>query len=469
MKPANHRRTDTMTSFAVVNPATGDVVANYPTATDAEVQGILACADRTFVSWSRTAAAQRAELLARVAALYASRRTELAAIITREMGKPRAQAEIEIDIVVTIYDYYAQHGPQFIADETLSTAEDGVHAVVQKVGLGVLLGIMPWNFPYYQVARFAAPNLMNGNTIVLKPAPQCPESALAMASIFRDAGAPAGAYTNLFATPEQITGIIADPRVHGVSLTGSEQAGAAVAELAGRQLKKVVLELGGSDPFLVLDSANVDQAVEYAFLGRFRNAGQACNAAKRIIVAASVFDEFLAKFVSATAEIVPGDPRDLDTFLGPLASVAAAETLAAQVSDAIELGAKLLTGGSRIDGAGAYFEPTVLTGVTTEMRAYTEELFGPVAVIYRVESDDEAVQLANDSDYGLGAVVASDDLDRAHSVANQLATGMVYINQPPGTSAELPFGGIKRSGVGRELGRSGMEEFVNRKLIHVRS
>ncbi|MEY9776272.1 succinate-semialdehyde dehydrogenase/glutarate-semialdehyde dehydrogenase [Arthrobacter sp. MW3 TE3886] len=338
-------------------------------------------------------------------------------------------------------------------------------AIVRKDGLGVLLGIMPWNFPYYQVARFAAPNLMNGNTILLKHAPQCPESALAMEQIFLDAGAPEGAYVNIFATNEQVAGIIADPRVQGVSLTGSERAGSAVAEIAGRNLKKVVLELGGSDPFLVLESADLQQAATHALFGRFGNTGQACNAAKRIIVADAVYDEFVEKFVRAVSAVKVGDPTEADTFMGPLSSTAALDGLAAQVDDAVAKGATVLTGGSRLDQPGAWFEPTVLAGVTEDMRAFSEELFGPVAVLYRVSSEDEAVELANNSVYGLGAVIQSTDAAKAQEIADRLDTGMVYINEAPGTAAELPFGGIKRSGVGRELGKYGMDEFVNRKLI----
>lgn len=453
-----------MTNYAVTNPATGELVAEYPTATDAQIQDALAAADKAFTSWRTSPVEERLRRLNRVADLYQERRDQLAAIVTREMGKPIFQAQIEVDIVASIYRYYAENGPTFLQDEELHVAGGGT-AVVRKEGLGVLLGIMPWNFPYYQVARFAAPNLMNGNTILLKHAPQCPESALAMAEIFADAGTPEGAYVNIFATNEQVADIIADPRVAGVSLTGSERAGSAVAEIAGRNLKKVVLELGGSDPFLVLDSANVDRAVTQAMFGRFGNAGQACNSAKRIILTEGVHDEFVEKFTAAIAGITPGDPTQADTFMGPLSSTAAVDGVAALVDDAVAKGATVLTGGSRLEQAGAWYQPTILTGVTEDMRAFSEELFGPVAVLYKVSSEAEAVALANNSVYGLGAVVQSDDLVKAQEIAAQLDSGMVYINDAPGTAAELPFGGIKRSGVGRELGKYGMEEFVNRKLV----
>ena len=453
-----------MSLYAVVNPATGETVAEYPTATDAQVAQALTAAHGAFGVWNQSGLQERTKLLTRVADLYAARRDELAAIITREMGKPVFQAGIEIDIVESIYRYYAANGPAFLADEELTVAAGG-QAVVRKEGLGALLGIMPWNFPYYQVARFAAPNLMNGNTILLKHAPQCPESALAMESIFRDAGAPDGAYVNVFATNDQVADMIADPRVQGVSLTGSERAGSAVAEIAGRNLKKVVLELGGSDPFLVLASADVDQAVQHALFGRFGNTGQACNAAKRIIVDASVYDEFADKFTAAVNSVKVGDPTEGDTFMGPLSSEAAVRNIADQVADAAAKGATVLTGGSRPEQTGAWYMPTILADVTEDMRAYSEELFGPVAVLFKVESTDEAVALANSSVYGLGAVVQSTDAAAAQAVANRLDCGMVYINEAPGTAAELPFGGIKRSGVGRELGKYGMDEFVNRKLI----
>ena len=453
-----------MSLYAVTNPATGETVKAYPTATDEQIHAAVTTANAAFKAWNRTALADRVKLLRRVAELYTERRDELAAIITREMGKPVFQAQIEVDIVASIYRYYAENGPAFLEDEELEVAAGGT-AIVRKDGLGVLLGIMPWNFPYYQVARFAAPNLMNGNTILLKHAPQCPESALAMEQIFHDAGAPEGAYLNIFATNGQVADIIADPRVQGVSLTGSERAGSAVAEIAGRNLKKVVLELGGSDPFLVLDSADLDQAATHALFGRFGNTGQACNAAKRIIVADAVYDLFVEKFVGAVASVKVGDPTEADTFMGPLASAAALGGLAEQVDDAVAKGATVLTGGGRLDQPGSWFQPTVLAGVTEDMRAFSEELFGPVAVLYRVSSEDEAVELANNSVYGLGAVIQSTDPAKAAEIADRLDSGMVYINEAPGTAAELPFGGIKRSGVGRELGRYGMDEFVNRKLI----
>lgn len=286
-----------------------------------------------------------------------------------------------------------------------------------------------------------------------------------MEQIFKDAGAPEGAYVNVFASNAQVADMIADRRVQGVSLTGSERAGAAVAEIAGRNLKKVVLELGGSDPFIVLDDADIGAAVRHALFGRFGNTGQACNAAKRFIVDDSVFDSFSAQFTELVEGLKVGDPTQAETFIGPMSSLAAREGLNAQVQDAIDKGATVLAGGKSVEGNGAYFEPTILSDVTAEMRAYSEELFGPVAVLYKVANEDEAVALANGSEYGLGASVHSADQQRAARIANRLESGMVSINEPSGTAAELPFGGVKRSGIGRELGKYGMEEFVNRKLV----
>ncbi|TLK48302.1 NAD-dependent succinate-semialdehyde dehydrogenase, partial [Glutamicibacter sp. V16R2B1] len=452
--------------YAVTNPATGVVEATYPTASDAQIQEAIGAAHQGFTTWSTSEISERVALLERVADIYEERAEELAAIITREMGKPVRQAQGEISIVASIYRYYAKNGPKFLQDEELEVASGG-KALVRKEAVGVLLGIMPWNFPYYQVARFAAPNLMNGNTILLKHAPQCPESALAMEQIFKDAGAPEGAYVNIFATNDQVADIIADRRIQGVSLTGSERAGAAVAEIAGRNLKKVVLELGGSDPFLVMEDADVARSAKLGMRARFGNTGQACNAAKRFIVDSSVYDEFSKALVDQVSGIKMGDPSEAENFVGPLSSAAARDGLAAQVKDAVDKGATVLAGGKPVDGEGAYFEPTVLAGVTEDMRAFSEELFGPVAVLYKVDGEEEAVKLANNTDYGLGASIHTQDAERADRIARQLETGMVAINEPSGTAAELPFGGVKRSGIGRELGKYGMDEFVNHKLVKI--
>ena len=453
-----------MTAYKSVNPATGETLREFPEATDAEIANAVEAAHKAYAAWRDEPVETRAKVIARVAELYRERADELARLIAMEMGKPLREAKGEVALSANIYEYYATRGPGFMADEHLDAAGGGT-AVVRTLPVGALLGIMPWNYPYYQVARFAGPNLVLGNTVLLKHANSCPQSALAMERIFADAGVPEGAYINLFATNEQAADIIADPRIQGVSLTGSERAGSAVAEVAGRNLKKYVLELGGSDPFIVLDTQDLDATVKAAVAGRMGNAGQACNAAKRFIVMEDIYDEFVEKFTARMAGIEPGDPLDPETRFGPLSSQAAADGLVEQIRNAVEQGATLRTGGGRIDGPGAYVQPTVLTDVTPDMRAFSEELFGPAAVIYKVSSTDEAVELANNSPFGLGGAVFSADEDLALDVADRLESGMVWINGTAGTQPDLPFGGVKRSGVGRELGRYGMDEFVNKKLI----
>jgi succinate-semialdehyde dehydrogenase / glutarate-semialdehyde dehydrogenase len=451
--------------YQVVNPATGEIEKEYPTATDAEIADVLDRAGRAYPTWRRTPMTERAEVLLRVAQLYKERSAELAAIITREMGKTTAEAVGELKFTVAIYRYYANNGAELLKDEPLKSNTPGT-AWVRKSPVGALLGIMPWNYPYYQVARFAAPNLMIGNTIVLKHAPQCPESATAMEQIFHEAGLPHDAYINIFATNEQVADMIADPRIAGVSVTGSERAGSAVAATAGQNLKKVVLELGGSDPFIVLDGADLPSVAKAAAEARMENGGQACNASKRMIVTADVYDEFVSEFTAAMSGYTTGDPFDPATSYGPLSSERAAEILMDQINDAVSKGATVHLGGHRLDRPGAFVEATVLSGVTPQMRAYREELFGPAAVVYQVASADEAVELANSSSYGLGGAVFSSDEALALDVADRLDVGMVWINQAEGGGPELPFGGTKRSGVGRELGPLGIDEFVNKKLIH---
>jgi succinate-semialdehyde dehydrogenase / glutarate-semialdehyde dehydrogenase len=443
-----------MSLYAVVDPATGDVVNEYPTATDEQMEQALAAAAKAHREWSRTSTvAERAALIKQVAKLYTERREELAKIIQREMGKPLEQSQGEVDFSAAIYEYYADNAEKFLADEPIDLVDGEGSALIRRSSVGVLIGIMPWNYPYYQVARFAGPNLTLGNTIILKHAPQCPESAAAMQQIFTDAGFPEGTYVNVYATNEQIAEAIADPRVQGVSLTGSERAGAAVAEIAGRNLKKVVLELGGSDPFIVLSSDDLDATVNSAVEGRLENTGQACNAAKRFIVAENIYDEFLDKFTTKVLKKARN--------LAPLSSVAAAERLDEQVKRAVDNGASLTSEGQR---QGAFFPPGVLTNVSPD---YKEELFGPVATVYKVASEDEAVEVANDTPFGLGSYVFTTDGDQAKRVADRLEAGMVFVNAVGAEGVELPFGGVKRSGFGRELGRYGIDEFVNKKLIRI--
>ncbi|WP_417556047.1 aldehyde dehydrogenase family protein [Microbacterium sp.] len=452
-----------MTDYAVVNPATGQTLATYDTLTDEQVEEAIARAASAATTWAGTAPADRAVIIRRIAELHRSRKDELGAIIVREMGKPIAAAVGEVEFAADIIEFYADNIEKITADQPLEILGDGT-AVVRRAPLGALLGIMPWNFPAYQVARFAAPNLAIGNTIILKHAPQCPESAAALEAIYRDAGLPDGGYVNVYATNEQAAAIIADPRVHGVSVTGSERAGAAVAEVAGRNLKKVALELGGSDPFILLSTDDLDAVVQSAVDARLDNNGQSCNGAKRFIVVDGLYEEFTAKFTASLAAVEAQDPAQEDTILGPLSSLAAAERLQQQIDTAVAQGATLLTGGTR---EGAFFAPTVLADVTPEMDVYREELFGPAAVVYRVADENAAVHLANDTSFGLGSYVFTTDAEQAERVANGIEAGMVYVNLVLADSPELPFGGVKRSGTSRELGLLAAEEFVNKKLIRI--
>ena len=454
-----------MSIYKVVNPATGVTESEFPVASDASISDAVGRVHGGFHLLRATPMSARSIILHRVADLYRDRAITIASVVTREMGKTTSDALNEIAFVIDIYRYYADRGTELLADVRLASSDNGT-ALVRKSSIGALLGIMPWNYPHYQVARFAAPNLMIGNSILLKHAPQCPESALEIERIFHDAGLPTDAYVNVFATNEQIADIIADPRICGVSVTGSERAGTEVAAVAGRHLKKVVLELGGSDPFIVIDAVNLDKVVHDAVCARMENSGQACNASKRFIVADAIYDEFVELFADAMAAQITGDPTDVATTYGPLSSEQAARNLSDQVDDAICKGATVRTGGHRVNRAGAYFEASVLTDVTPEMRAFHEELFGPVAVVYRVSNVDEAIDLANDSPFGLGASVYSANEELALEIADRLDVGMVWVNAPEGGGADLPFGGTKRSGFGRELGPYGIEEFVNKKLIH---
>lgn len=447
-----------MGKYAVINPATGETIKEYPDATAADIESALAATQQAYTDWARkTTVAERAALAMRAAELFEERQEELGAIINREMGKPLDQAIGEAEFSGAITAAFAKNAEKWLADEELDV-EDGLKTFFRFQGIGVILGIMPWNYPYYQVARFAVPNLILGNTVVLKHAEQCPESALALEQIFIDAGFPKGAYVNVFATHDQISTIIADDRVQGISLTGSERAGAIVAEQAGRHLKKCVLELGGSDVFLVLDTADLDHAVEHAVGGRMENTGQACNGSKRIVVMDHIYDEFKAKFEAAIA----AQSLEAGNY-GPMSSAKATEGLTAQVQSAIDQGAEVLVGNNTPEGN--FYTPTVLGGITPEMAVYSQELFGPVAQLYKVSSDEEAIDLANSSPYGLGSVVICDDLERAERVGNQLDVGMVFIGGAGLEGADVPFGGVKKSGYGRELGKGGMLEFANKKLF----
>lgn len=453
--------------YQSVNPASGELLRRYTELTDPELEAAIAAAARCFTRWRDTTFAARAVVVARAAALMRAHVDELARPVTLEMGKRLAEARGEVMLSADILDYYAANAEGFLAARPLTPSHG--EAAVEHAPLGVLFGVQPWNFPYYQLARFAAPNLMAGNVVMVKHAACVPQCAQAFERLWRDAGAPIGAYTNLMISYPQVDRVIDDPRVRGVALTGSAEAGRAVAGRAGANLKKSTMELGGNDAFIVLADADLDQAVTWAVWAKMNNCGQCCVAAKRIIVVEAVADRFLTRFTAALAALQPGDPMTAATTLGPLSTEAALVTLLAQVDAAVAAGARVLLGGKRVDRAGSYMQPTILTDIGVDNPAYRGELFGPVALFFRVADEDAAIALANDSDFGLGGSVFTDDVARGKRVARRLDTGMVFINHPTWTTPELPFGGVKQSGYGRELSSLGIHEFVNQKLIRVAS
>ena len=452
-------------AIQTVNPATNKVEKTFAEMKDEDVDKAVAQSAETFKEWKKTDYKQRAEILHKVAGLLREKKKELAKMITLEMGKLVAQAEGEIKLSAEIFDYYAKHAEGFLADKIL----DPVHgeALVRNSPIGVLLGVQPWNFPFYQVARFVAPNIMVGNTILLKHASIVPQCGIAIEEIFKEAGAPVGLYTNLLMSGKRATALVSDKRIKGVSLTGSEAAGASIAAEAGKHLKKSVLELGGSDAFIILEDADLEKTVEWAVIGRINNNGESCIASKRFIAVESIAPAFLESFKNKLAALVIGDPMDAATQLGPLSSEEAAVQIADQVKRAVDGGAKLLLGGKRIDREGAFMQPTILTNMLPDNPVYYEEFFGPVAVFFSVKDEQAAIDLANDSPFGLGGSVFTQDIERGKKVADQIDTGMVFINHPTWTQADLPFGGTKGSGYGRELSELGMHEFVNKKLIRV--
>jgi succinate-semialdehyde dehydrogenase/glutarate-semialdehyde dehydrogenase len=450
-------------SIQTTNPFTNKIVRSFSEMTDEALDSAVAKAEAAFNSWRTTSYEWRAGLLFRVAALMREQKRELATLITLEMGKLISQAEAEITLSADILDYYAVNGAKFLKDKKLEPVNG--EAFIRYSPIGVLLGVEPWNFPFYQVARFAAPNLMIGNTVLVKHASIVPQCAIAIENLFKAAGATEGVYTNLLISGSRASGLVADKRIKGVSLTGSEAAGASIAAQAGKYLKKSVLELGGSDAFIILEDADIDKTVEWAVTGRINNNGECCVAAKRFIAIESVADEFLNKFTAKLAALKVGDPMDSTTELGPLSSEEAAVHIADQVRRSVDAGATVLLGGKRADCPGAFMQPTILTNISPENPAYYEELFGPVASFYKVKDEQAAIELANDSPFGLGGSVFTQDIERGKQVADQINTGMVFINHPTWTQADLPFGGTKGSGYGRELSELGIEEFVNKKLI----
>jgi succinate-semialdehyde dehydrogenase/glutarate-semialdehyde dehydrogenase len=454
-------------AYQSTNPYNGQIIKSFDDIDDAQLESKLTAAQACFDQvWRHKSFAERKAVLTRAAALMRERTQEFAELITLEMGKLIAQSEGEVKLSAAILDYYAEHAESFLAPEKLNTAKGD--AVVESSPIGVLFGVEPWNYPYYQIVRFAAPNLMAGNVVMVKHASNVPQCALAFERLLEEAGAPAGAYTNLFISKDQVAKVIDDARIRAVALTGSEAAGAVVAQRAGKNLKKSTLELGGSDAFIVLDDADLDNAVKHAVSGRMGNSGQACTASKRFIVVESLADRFLDKFQTALQGFEAGDPMDRKTTLAPLSSKQALETLLGQVDEAVTHGARIVMGGQRIEGqSGAFMQPTILTDIAADNPTYMQEFFGPVALFFRVPDEAAAVALANDSPFGLGGSVFTQDAERGKRVARQIDTGMVFINSAAVSMPDLPFGGVKNSGYGRELSGAGIQEFVNKKLIRV--
>ena len=450
-------------AYQSVNPNDGKLLKSFEHMSPAELETSLAAAETCFQTWKHTSYAERAVVINKAAALLRAHVDDFATLETLEMGKRINEARGEVTFSADILSYYAQHAESFLAPVTLDPQAGEAH--MESSPTGVLFCVEPWNFPYYQLARVAGPQLMAGNVLVVKHAACVPQCAIAFEKLLLDAGAPVGAYTNLRISYDQSDLVIDDPRVKGVALTGSLVAGRRVAARAGQNLKKATMELGGSDVFIVLDDADLDKTIPWAVWGRMYNAGQTCCAAKRFIVLDAVADSFLARFTTALEALRPGDPMDEQTTLGPLSTEAALVQLLAQVDAAVKGGATLLMGGRRIDRPGSFMQVTILTDIAPGNPAFRDEFFGPVVSFYRVKTEDEAIALANDSDFGLGGSVWTQDEARGKRMASRVDTGMMFVNNIDWADAELPFGGIKNSGYGRELGHMGIQEFVNKKLV----
>jgi succinate-semialdehyde dehydrogenase / glutarate-semialdehyde dehydrogenase len=448
-----------------VNPYNNQILKTYDELSDQDIDSRVDKAYDAYLNWRASPYSRRAELLKKVAAELRSKREQLAKITTEEMGKRFGESKGELALSAKIIEYYAENGEKFLEPQNISVKYG--KAEIRNEPIGPLLGVMPWNFPYYQVVRFVAPNLMAGNVVLIKHASNVPQTAAAIEELFRASGAEEGVYTNLFIRGSRVNRVIDNPKIAGVSLTGSVEAGRAIASRAGEKLKKVVLELGGSDPFVVLDDANLEKALDYAVFSRMLNTGQQCSAAKRFIVDERVSEAFLKAFAEKLASLKAGDPMDDKTTLAPLCSTEQADLLLDQIKRAVADGAKVVTGGRRINGA--FIEPTIIKDLKRDSDTYSEEFFGPVALYFTVKNDEEAIRLANDSPFGLGGAVFSENPDRARKVAEQIQSGMVFVNHPTLSSPELPFGGVKNSGYGRELSSLGITEFVNRKLIRIAS
>ena len=450
-------------TYQSVNPFDNTLTQTFADISDQQLETKLAAAAACFAMWRGTSYADRAAIIARAAVLLHDQVDRFATIMTKEMGKRIAEARGEVEFSAQILAYYAENAERFLAPVELHPTAGEAH--MESSPIGVIFGVEPWNFPYYQLARVAGPHLMAGNTLVIKHAGCVPQCAMAFETLFADAGAPAGLYTNLLISHAQSDRVVDDPRIKGIALTGSVTAGRSLAARAGKNLKPSSMELGGSDAFIVLEDADLDHTVKWAVWGRMYNDGQTCCAAKRFIVVEAVADAFLVKFQAALAALKAGDPMDAATTLGPLSTEGALVDLLKQVDAAVTHGATVALGGKRIDRPGAFMQPTILTGVAPGNPAFRDEFFGPVAMFFRVKDEDAAVTLANDSDFGLGGSVFTKDVERGKRVASRIDTGMMFINNISWSDAELPFGGIKDSGYGRELGDMGIQAFVNKKLV----
>jgi succinate-semialdehyde dehydrogenase / glutarate-semialdehyde dehydrogenase len=454
-------------SYQSINPFNGKKLKSFKELTDRQLETALENASACFETWRRTTFAERAVVAAKAAAIMRARADEFARLVTIEMGKLIDEARGEVELSADIIDYYARNAESFLAPQNLKPGSG--KAVIESAPYGALFGVQPWNFPYYQLARFAGPNLMAGNVVMVKHAGCVPQCAIAFEKLWLEAGAPSGAYTNLLISHDQVNRVIDDPRIKGVALTGGVDAAKSIAARAGQNLKKSTMELGGSDAFIVLDDADLDKTVRWAVWAKMNNTGQCCVAAKRFIIVEELTDRFLDKFQTALTALKPGDPMDQTTTLAPLSTEEALIKLLDQVERAVAKGATLALGGKRIDRPGCFMEPTILTNIKPDNPAFREEFFGPVALFFSVKDEDEAVALANDSDFGLGGSVFTGDVARGKRVASRIDTGMVFVNHPTWTAPDLPFGGIKNSGYGRELSSLGIQEFVNKKLIRVAS
>lgn len=451
-------------AYQTINPFTNKVVKTYANATPEEIENALALGDERYHAWRQEPIADRAQILHRIAALMRDHKDQLAKIATIDMGKLFTESQGEVELCAMIADYYADHGAALLAPTPIATQATG-DAEIEKQATGIVMAVEPWNFPYYQIMRVFAPNFMVGNPMILKHASNTPGSAAAFEQLVNEANAPRGTFKNLFLSYDQIGDIIADPRVQGVALTGSKRGGQAVAKAAGENLKKNSMELGGSDAFIVLADADIDEAVNLAWRVRLYNAGQVCTSSKRFIVADSLYDQFVAALKEKFQAMVPGDPMDDQTTLAPMNSKRAKEKLQDQVDRAIAGGATVAYGNEPIDLPGQFFQPTILTDIQPDNPLFYEEMFGPVAQVYRVADDQAAIDLANNSELGLGGIVFSGDPVHGKQVAQQIETGMVFVNTFLSSLPELPFGGVKGSGYGREMSSLGLMAFVNEKLV----